>query len=58
MLIGFSWGANSVRHMANRLNDQGVQIDLLVYLVGDMVCDKAESRPSNVCRVAHFGGVR
>lgn len=53
-LIGFSWGANAVRGLANHLNEEGIQIDLLIYLVGDLVGDTPESKPANVCRIVNI----
>jgi hypothetical protein len=53
-LIGFSWGANSVRRIANDLNRDGTQVDLLVYLVGDLVRDEPESKPCNVRRILNI----
>lgn len=51
VLIGFSLGANSVKCIANRLNREGIKVDLLVYLVGDFVFNKPSSYPPNVERV-------
>lgn len=51
VLMGYSLGANRVRALANELGREGVQIDLLVYLGGDMVRDPDKSSPANVSNV-------
>lgn len=56
VLIGFSWGANYVRKMAHHLADEGCRIDLLIYLVGDLVGNCDESRPANVDRIVNVRG--
>lgn len=56
VLIGFSWGANSVRSMAHRLADDGIRVDLLIYLVGDTIWNTPYSRPPNVCRIVNVRG--
>jgi hypothetical protein len=53
VLIGFSLGANSVRQVANQLNDDGTKVDLLVYLVGDFICNTPDSFPPNVCKLVN-----
>jgi hypothetical protein len=50
-LIGFSYGANYVRHMVNFLAKDGTQVDLLIYLGGDTVLNTPYSYPCNVVRV-------
>jgi pimeloyl-ACP methyl ester carboxylesterase len=37
VLLGFSWGANCVRSLAHRLDEDGIPVDLMVYLVGDTI---------------------
>jgi hypothetical protein len=54
VLIGFSWGANCVRSLAHRLDDDGTPADLLVYLVGDTIWNTAYSRPANVQRIVNI----
>lgn len=56
VLIGFSCGANLVRGIANDLNQDGTPVDLLVYLVGDFIFDKPESKPANVRRIVNIRG--
>jgi Uncharacterized alpha/beta hydrolase domain (DUF2235) len=54
VLIGFSMGAYTVRSMANELAQDGTPIDLLVYMVGDHLTNKPESRPANVRRILNI----
>jgi len=56
VVIGYSSGANSARTLANQLKDEGVPIDLLVYLGGDMIQDGERSRPQNVGRILNICG--
>jgi hypothetical protein len=56
VVIGYSTGANCVRTLANQLKDDGVRIDLLVYLGGDMIKDADRSRPDNVGRILNICG--
>ncbi len=53
VLIGFSAGANVVRNIANDVADDGVYIDLLVYLGGNTLEDEDRNRPANVGKVLH-----
>jgi hypothetical protein len=54
VLIGFSWGANYAEAIANNLNEDGTRVDLLVYLVGDLVWNTPASKPANVCRLLNI----
>ena len=56
VVIGYSIGANYARTLANLLKDDGVHVDLLVYLGGDTIKDGAQSRPDNVGRVLNING--
>jgi pimeloyl-ACP methyl ester carboxylesterase len=56
VLIGFSWGAHAVRRLATDLNRDGTPVDLLVYLVGDLIRDTPESKPCNVRRIVNVRG--
>jgi len=56
VLIGFSWGGNCARSMAHRLAEDGISVDLLVYLVGDTIWNTPYSRPPNVRRVVNVRG--
>jgi hypothetical protein len=54
VLLGFSAGANIAWRMAQSLNADGVQLDLLVYLGGDMLRNCRGARPENACRVLNI----
>jgi hypothetical protein len=56
VLIGFSWGANSVRSMAHQLAADGITVDLLIYLVGDTIWNTPYSHPPNVRRIVNIRG--
>ena len=56
VVIGYSFGANSARSLANQLKDDGARIDLLVYLGGDTVKNSDTSRPTNVGRIVNITG--
>ena len=53
-LVGFSFGANKVRNIANAVRDDGINIDLLVYLGGNTLTNDAEDRPPNVTRIVNI----
>jgi hypothetical protein len=65
VLIGYSFGADYVEAMANKFNKEGIAIDMVVYLVGDLIRDGEYSRPPNVGRIVNvrargallFGGL-
>jgi pimeloyl-ACP methyl ester carboxylesterase len=54
ILLGFSWGANIVRSLANRWERDGIMIDSMVYLGGDTVSNSPSSRPGNVRRILNI----
>ena len=56
VVIGYSSGANYARSLANQLKQDGVRIDLLVYLSGDTIKDVDRSRPDNVGRILNITG--
>lgn len=56
VLVGFSAGANQVRNMANRLGQEGITIDLLVYMGGNTLKNEPRSRPANALRILHILG--
>jgi pimeloyl-ACP methyl ester carboxylesterase len=56
VLIGYSFGANYARSLAHELKDDGVRIDLLVYLGGDTLKNADASRPANVERIVNING--
>jgi hypothetical protein len=53
VLIGFSLGCNSVRSIANELSEQGVQVDLMIYLVGDLIRNTPYSQPAGTDRIVN-----
>jgi hypothetical protein len=58
VLIGYSLGANYVRHIANNLCKDDTRVDLLVYISGDFVGNCAASKPGNVCRIVNIRSSR
>jgi hypothetical protein len=56
VLIGFGYGANLVKCMANDLRKDGITVDLLVYLAGDTLENTPEYRPENVVRIVNVTG--
>jgi hypothetical protein len=54
VLIGFSFGANVVRYLANTARDDGIPIDLLVYFGGNTLHNEAYDQPDNVVRVVNI----
>jgi hypothetical protein len=55
-LVGFSAGTYVVRGSAHSLREEGITVDLLVYIGGDMILNTPYSRPANVCRVLNITG--
>jgi hypothetical protein len=56
VLVGFSGGAYVVRRIANDLRCDGIDVDLLVYVGGDLIRNIPYSRPSNVRRILNITG--
>jgi hypothetical protein len=54
VLIGYSFGCNYCRFIANDLARDGIPIDLLAYVAGDTIMDTPRSHPSNVDRVLNI----
>ncbi len=54
VLVGFSMGAAVVRSMANSAKEEGIAIDLLVYLGGNTLGNKERDQPDNVARVVNI----
>lgn len=54
VLIGFSFGANSVRAVANSVKDDGIVIDLLVYLGGNTLDNDEKSQPKHVLHIVNI----
>ena len=53
VLIGYSLGADNVRKLANQLNERGVAVDMVIYLVGDLIKNEPRSWPPNVAQVVN-----
>ncbi len=54
VLIGFSFGANMVRNLANDANEEHVPIDLLIYLGGNTLKDCPEDKPENALHIVNI----
>ena len=54
VLIGFSFGANMVRELANAVKENAILIDLLVYLGGNTLENNQETQPDHVLHVVNI----
>ncbi len=54
VLIGFSFGANMVRSLTQDVKDEGIHIDLLVYLGGNTLKNVPQDRPDNAGRIVNI----
>jgi pimeloyl-ACP methyl ester carboxylesterase len=54
VLIGFSFGANMARELANAVKDDGIGIDLLIYLGGNTLENTPRTQPDHVVRVVNI----
>jgi hypothetical protein len=54
VLVGFSFGANMVRNLAQSVKPDGVFIDLLVYLGGNTLENRPKDRPENVGHIVNI----
>jgi hypothetical protein len=54
VLLGFSFGANFVRDLANSVKDDGIIIDLLVYFGGNTLENTQETQPEHVLHVVNI----
>jgi thioesterase domain-containing protein len=54
VLIGFSFGANMAREVANEVRDDGIVIDLLVYLGGNTLENDQKTQPENVIHIVNI----
>ena len=54
VLIGFSFGANMVRHLANQARAEDIPIDLLVYMGGNTLKNEPRDQPDNAGRVVNI----
>ncbi len=53
-LIGFSFGANVARDLANAVKDEGVLIDLLIYMGGNTLENTPQAQPEHVRRIINI----
>jgi hypothetical protein len=53
-LVGFSFGANMVRDMAQAVKSDGVSIDLMVYLGGNTLENRPDDKPENVVSLVNI----
>jgi hypothetical protein len=54
VLVGFSFGANVVRNVALAAAEDGISIDLLVYLGGNTLKNTPKDQPENVKRIVNI----
>jgi hypothetical protein len=54
VLIGFSFGANMVRELANAVKDDDITIDLLVYLGGNTLENTPPNQPDHVIHIVNI----
>ncbi len=54
VLVGFSFGANMVRNVAQAVKSDGIFIDLLVYLGGNTLENRPKDRPENVGHIVNI----
>jgi hypothetical protein len=56
VVIGYSFGADIVRNMVNQFKDEGIEIDMLIYLGGDTIKNDPRSFPPNIKRLVNIRG--
>ncbi|HTU18430.1 MAG TPA: hypothetical protein VMG10_10255 [Gemmataceae bacterium] len=54
VLIGFSFGANMARELANAVKENGIGIDLLIYLGGNTLENTPETQPDHVAHIVNI----
>jgi pimeloyl-ACP methyl ester carboxylesterase len=54
VLIGFSFGANLARELANAVKEEGILIDLLVYLGGNTLENDEKTQPPHVVHIVNI----
>jgi hypothetical protein len=54
VLVGYSFGANMVRDIAQAAAKDGIGIDLLFYIGGNTLRNKPEDQPENAIRIVHI----
>jgi hypothetical protein len=53
VLVGFSFGANMVRYLANSAREDGFPVDLLVYFGGNTLKNEAYDQPDNTAHIVN-----
>jgi hypothetical protein len=53
VLVGYSFGSNAVRWIAQRLKREGIAVELLAYVGGDTIRNVPEDRPENAHRIVN-----
>ncbi len=56
VLVGYSAGVYLVRDITRDLGRDGVQVDLLFYLGGDLLTNAPEDKPGNAARIVNVRG--
>jgi hypothetical protein len=51
VLVGYSLGGSTMHSLAHTLHDEGINVDLLVYLDAKCFLNNLHHRPDNVCHV-------
>jgi hypothetical protein len=54
VLIGFSFGANTARELANAVKDDGILIDLLIYLGGNTLENTPPNQPEHCISIVNI----
>jgi hypothetical protein len=54
VLVGFSYGAGLVRDMTNDLERDGIMVDLMVYIDGVALYQRALDRPTNTLKLVNI----
>jgi len=54
VLVGFSLGANLMRDLSQAVAENGVYIDVLMYVDAKFLKDQPHARPANVCKLINF----
>ncbi len=56
VLLGFSAGAYLARNIAHSLQDEGIGVEVLIYIGGDALRNEDRSRPANARRIINITG--
>jgi pimeloyl-ACP methyl ester carboxylesterase len=54
VVVGFSFGANLARVLADQLQAENIPVELLVYLGGDTLTNSPEDRPANARQIVNI----